>query len=847
MIVSPATLFLEATNAAVKERIDVAARPERLRAAPAPFAQGAIGAWLSAMTDGAAMPWLHQSLALEKIAQGRNVVISTGTASGKSLVFQAATIRELLEGQGRVLMLFPQKALGNDQERRMIKSLELAGLDPQSVGVINGDVGMAEREAVLENARVIIATSDITHSWMMRQSSSPLMQAFLERLKLLVIDEAHVLEGVHGSNAASLFRRLFAAQRRVSADAKVQIIAATATILEPAVHLKKLTGCKFEAITEDDNGAPFHGLTLLHVEGPAYGGPAEKLAADLGARLAAVIGEDAFIQFNDSRQGVERITRYIKRDDVLPYRGGYDYKDRRRIEERLHSNGARGIISTSALELGVDIPQFCIGLNVGVPQTRKAFRQRVGRIGRSSPGLFVVVAPPSAFAQLGTTLREFYEGPVEPSHLYEQNRQIQFQHARCLVEECGLEDLGALDGDWPEGFDEMVRIAQPGALRPRELDHIATLGGDSPHVSYPLRAMCETSYALRNIRNASEIIGKIELDKAIREAYPGATHYHLGRAYRVVEWRNSSYEHSIMLEPLKGAQPTQPLLRTCVSVSFDAAEVLDSRYSAGEGGCLAEISMRVTDSVEGYRLGSTVMPYRELRKDNPRMCRRYREASSTGVVIRISEPWFAGSGDAAVKTRQRAAEALKVVLAMEHNVAPAELRSAHQNISLCSLAGTKPIDDAIVVFDNVAGGLRLSAPLFSSFPALLDRLERAASLAGDAALLAKPTVDRLREWHASLGSATAGQANGPELASGEIMVFAPESEVAVRVRGVLEERKLIEPQFLSMGDEDVLMYRYEAAPEVHAWVAHDQVQAIGSNWSQVIWNPSSNQFRAIDA
>jgi hypothetical protein len=79
------------------------------------------------------------------------------------------------------------------------------------------------------------------------------------------------------------------------------------------------------------------------------------------------------------------------------------------------------------------------------------------------------------------------------------------------------------------------------------------------------------------------------------------------------------------------------------------------------------------------------------------------------------------------------------------------------------------------------------------------------------------------------------------------MVFAPESEVAVRIRGVLEERKLIEPQFLSMGEQDVLMYKYEAAPNVHAWVAHDQVQAIGSNWTQVIWNPISNQFREIEA
>jgi DEAD/DEAH box helicase domain-containing protein len=192
-------------------------------------------------------------------------------------------------------------------------------------------------------------------------------------------------------------------------------------------------------------------------------------------------------------------------------------------------------------------------------------------------------------------------------------------------------------------------------------------------------------------------------------------------------------------------------------------------------------------------------------------------------------------------------EALKVVLAMEHNVAPAELRSAHQNISLCSLAGSKPIDDAIVIFDNVSGGLRLSSPLFSAFSGVLDRLERAVTMAGDAALLPRATVERLRLWHSALGAAKAPCQLEPSLEAGEVLVFAPQSEVSVRIRGALEERKIIEPQYLSMGDQDVLMYKYEAAPDVHAWVAHDQVQAVGDNWRQLIWNPASNQYRPVCA
>jgi DEAD/DEAH box helicase domain-containing protein len=301
-----------------------------------------------------------------------------------------------------------------------------------------------------------------------------------------------------------------------------------------------------------------------------------------------------------------------------------------------------------------------------------------------------------------------------------------------------------------------------------------------------------------------------------------------------------------MLEPVKAAPPTQALLKTCVNVSFDAAEVIDGRHLAGESGCLAEISLRVTDSVEGYRSGSATLLYHELRKTNVRMSRRQRESASTGVVVRISEPWFAG--EASTKTRHQVAEALSKVLAMEHNIAPAELRSAHHNVRICSLGGVKAIDDAIVVFDNVSGGLRLTAPLFSSFEVILDRLDRAVDLAGEEALLPRPIIERLRSWRSSLdGVVPSVGPLSPVLSTGEILVYAPDSEVSVRIRGVLEERKLIEPQFVSIGDRDMLMYKYEAAPDVHAWVAHDQVQAVGGNWSQVIWNPASNEFRELAA
>jgi DEAD/DEAH box helicase domain-containing protein len=630
--------------------------------------------------------------------------------------------------------------------------------------------------------------------------------------------------------------------------AELQIIAATATIADPVNYLRQLTGCEFASVTEADNGAPFHGLTLLHVDGPAYGGPSEKMAADFGSSLAEVVGPNAFILFADSRQGVERINAGIGSDAVMPYRGGYKGDDRRQIEFALRQNKLAGVVSTSALELGIDIPQFTVGINIGVPQTRKAFRQRVGRIGRSTPGVFALVAPASTFTQLGSSFRDFFEGSVEESHLYLENRFIQFQQACCFIDEFGDLEPQQLEGiEWPKNFERLVAAARPGAPRPRDLDHVAAKGADSPQHAFPLRNICETAFALRSIRNPSDVIGKIELDKALSEAYPGAVYRHFGAVHRVVEWRSTSYEQSIMLEPVKGAQPTKPLARTQVSVALSGTDLIEHRLATGSKGVIAELSMRVTDSVEGLLKGSTAFSYRELQKQNRHMRRRQREFTTTGVLLRIEEPWFSGAGEASSKTRRDTAEALKAVLATLHSIAPAELRTAHANISLFGPSGPRAIDDAIVIFDNVCGGVRLSAPLFSDLGSILGRLRKAADLAGAEALLSGSTVERLINWHSGLQASQASVEAMPQVEAGEMLIFAPKSKVGLRLRGEVIERTLLEPQFISTGEEDILMYRYETEANGHAWVSHKQVEPIGNEWRFAAWNPAANQIREISA
>ena len=187
------------------------------------------------------------------------------------------------------------------------------------------------------------------------------------------------------------------------------------------------------------------------------------------------------------------------RENVKPYRSGYESGDRQAIEQALRSGALQGVVSTSALELGIDIPDLEVGINLGVPQSRKSFRQRLGRIGRTQPGVFLIVASRNAFKQFGENLSEYYDGSIEPSYLYLGNRFVQFAHARCFRDE--MEALGRESGSvpggiaWPDGFAEVLGFAREGWSR--EFDPVAQIGGGSPHINYPLRQVVDPSYKLQ--------------------------------------------------------------------------------------------------------------------------------------------------------------------------------------------------------------------------------------------------------------------------------------------------------------------------------------------------------------
>ena len=807
----------------------------------------------------------HQSLALRYLSAGRNVVVSTGTASGKSLIFQLHAMHRLLSDRdSKVLALYPLTALRSDQLekwREIFKSAGSRRLRQKDIAMIDAGMPAADRIQAIEQARVLLMTPDMCQAWLMSFIDRPEHSRFLDALELLILDEAHVYNSVFGSNMAFLVRRLLAAKRllasRNKADSKLQVIAATATITDPALHLEHLTSLKFRSVDQD--GSPQMEKRLYHIEGPEAGSDGEAMLAMILERVCDLPGAPRFIAFIDSRQGAERTARevakrveaYLGKNKVLAYRSGYEDRDRAAIEEALRNGELRGVVSTSALELGIDLPDIEIGVNLGIPFTRKSFRQRIGRVGRRAAGAFIIVGSRNAFTRFGETFEDYYTSSVEPSYLYLGNRFVQFAHARCLRKE--MELLGKRSSVppggrrvWPEGFGETLKFARDGW--PSEFDDVAKIGGDSPHYNYGLRNIAEPRFELEEDgrRGGRRKVGNIDLRQAIREAYPGFNDHIIGgKAYKVIEWRPGIIRLNSYSSKRK--PPMRPDIRTRVVADLSRDGIVDGALQNGRNGLMAEARIRVFESVEGFQEGNKVYKYLDLHVDNPNMERKERVFTTTGVVLRIDEDWFANS-----TARAEISAGLRDLLCRDRSIEVRDVDAGHTWISVITEAGQERITNAIVVYDGVHGGLRLTENLYAEFESYADMLVSGADKAGADSLVRPEIASQLKEWAGTLSDDSAGAVESGlgEVPEGWIQTYGPKSKVEILHNGIQTEVELIEPMILDPFGSGTfqLYYKYSRSgtDEISPIpVAHGHVRPMGTDWTWILWNPDAGEFREV--
>jgi len=351
-------------------------------------------------------PWAHQAAMAQAAQAGRDVIIATGTASGKSLGYLLPALTAVLDA-GTVLYLAPTRALAADQ----LRALSELGLPGLRAAVLDGDTPPAQREWARCHANYLLTTPDMLHQTLLPRHAR--WTGFCRRLRYIVVDECHTYRGVFGSHVAQVLRRLHriaAAHRDEGLPPGPVFLLASATVSDPAGCARLLTGRPAEAVTE--NAAPRGPVTfglweppLTQARGEA-GAPVRRSATAEAASLLAdlVAGQVPVLAFTRSRRGAEGVALAARRalreagaaaesERVAAYRSGYLHEDRRALEEGLRTGAITGLATTTALELGVNIAGLDAVLIAGWPGTRAALWQQAGRAGRAGrPAVVVLIA-----------------------------------------------------------------------------------------------------------------------------------------------------------------------------------------------------------------------------------------------------------------------------------------------------------------------------------------------------------------------------------------------------------------------------------------------------------------------
>lgn len=545
--------------------------------------------------------WSHQAEAINHARAGRSIAVATGTASGKSLCFQIPIAEAIATSPlpATALLLFPTKALAQDQ-LRSITALDVPGL---VAATHDGDSTREQRTWVRSHANVILSNPEMLHMGMLPMHGN--WGTFLKRLRYVVIDELHLLRGMFGSNVAHVLRRLRRLCTHYGSDPV--FVFTSATIGEPAALASALSGLEIHPVTED--GSP-RGERLFVLWDPAGGEAGEDGRSVSSSRDTAEIMSDLIrrghrtIAFCRSRKGTELVAADVQRrvpkkmsDAVRPYRGGYLTAERRSIEEDLFSGSLRGVVATTALELGIDVGGLDASVLNGFPGTIASMWQQAGRAGRESQqSLAVLVAGDDQLDQwFMHHPEELFSRPPEPAVINPSNPYVLHPHLACAAYELPLTD--ADERWWPDVLDDAVRdlvlddhlVIRPGSSS-RERAAVWS-GRGRPANGIGLRSANTDEFRIA-IADGT-LVGTVDGARALRLVHPGSIYLHQGAAWRVAEL--DLEDRVAIVEPHDGGEYTQA--RTVTDISILA---IDRERPIGAAD-LALGTVKVETQVIGYR------------------------------------------------------------------------------------------------------------------------------------------------------------------------------------------------------------------------------------------------------
>src|SRR3984957_19951587 len=517
-----------------------------VRRFPAREAQwGDFPGWLHAdlvaayAAKGVRRPYTHQADAAEAVHAGKNVVIVTPTASGKTLCYNLPVLDAILETDDtRALYLFPTKALAQDQ---LAELHDLNGRLENRVGVFtyDGDTPSDARKAIREKSHMVLTNPDMLHTGILPHHTR--WTRLFENLRYIVVDELHTYRGVFGSHLCNVLRRLQRITRFYGS--KPRFICCSATIANPGELALRLIEDHVEVLAA--NGAPAAEKTFVFYNPPVVNRALgiRRSYINEGSRVAQEFLKHDLqtMVFANSRLHTELILTYLqqanpqqpgKPETIRGYRGGYLPNERREIERGLREGRIRGAVTTSAMELGIDVGSLDTVVMTGYPGTIAATWQRAGRAGRrSGSSCAVLVASSAPLDQFIIRHPDYFFG-ITPEHAFIQpdNLEILINHLKCAAFELPIgprEKFGEVNVQ-----DLCARLAEAGYL------HLAGGNYHWTHEAYPadtvsLRSVTSDNFVIIDVTGAPQVIGEVDFPSALTTVHEKAIYLHGGQQYHV--------------------------------------------------------------------------------------------------------------------------------------------------------------------------------------------------------------------------------------------------------------------------------------------------------------------------
>ncbi|CAG9938492.1 unnamed protein product [Clonostachys rosea f. rosea IK726] len=499
-------------------------------------------------TKGITKFYAHQAEALNSLSDGHNVVVSTSTSSGKSLIYQLPIIHALeRDPHARAMYIFPTKALAQDQKRSLKEVMSyMPGLEDTLVETFDGDTAMSERRTIREEARIIFTNPDMLHITILPQEEK--WRIFLQNLKFVVVDELHYYNGQMGSHVAFIMRRL---QRICTAlgNRKIKFVSCSATVANPKEHFSTIFGIQDVRLIDFD-GSPSGRKEFVCWNTP-YRDPGDPASGRGSAKFecarlfcALMLRGVRIIAFCRVRHQCEKLVNAIKHELqhmgrpecvnlVMGYRGGYTAADRRRIESEMFEGKLLGIVSTTALELGIDIGSLDCVMTWGFPYTIANLRQQSGRAGRRNKDSVSILVGDSF-----PTDQHYMQNPDElftkPNCALQvdlENMLVREGHIQCAAYEMPLrpmEDRRYFGEDLPQICKERLVEDETGYY------HCHDRFRPVPSKFVAIRDTEDEHFAIIDITNGKNtVLEELEASRATFTIYDGAIFLHQGNTYLV--------------------------------------------------------------------------------------------------------------------------------------------------------------------------------------------------------------------------------------------------------------------------------------------------------------------------